>query len=457
MPSGCSALSAVRTINTRSVSTTTSVVQPACGSNNGAITGTVTAGTAPYRFVWKLNNVIIKDTVTNLASHTISGLAPGNYSMEIEDLYPGGCSSGIILTSLSYTVPPSATLNASSLNCNGDQNAVIGVTVSGGVAPLTYLWEDGSFTSFRTGIGAGSYTLTVTDAVGCTDVETVSITEPAAITAVVTPLNPTCAGSANGELSALVSGGTSPYDLEWYYDDPINGLQPVSTSSIATGLIAGNYQLFVVDANNCQGLFYQTLTEPAPIVVSGFVPASANAGSVITVNGSGFVNVTAVSFNGTAATTYTVNSPTSITVTVPSGATTGFVTVSAGSCSGTSVVPFTVTTSGSNVTLNLQVLLQGFYIGGGAMTPVLFNNGLSINPNACDSITVELRSAITPSNPAVVSATVLVHADGTAQAILPASVSGNSYYVVVKHRNSLETWSKLPVTFTSVTSFDFTQ
>jgi hypothetical protein len=457
IPSGCSATSSVRTILTRSVSTSTSVVQPACGSDNGSITGTVTAGTAPYRFVWKLNNVIIKDTVTNLASHTIRGLAPGNYSMEITDLYPGGCSSGIIESSLNYTVPPSVTLNASSVSCNGDQNAVIAVTVSGGVGTLSYLWEDGSFAAFRSDLSAGSYTLTVTDAVGCTDIETVSITEPTAITAVVTPINPTCAGSANGELSALVSGGISPYLLEWYYNDPIDGLQPVSNSAIATGLIAGDYQLFVVDANNCEELFYRTLTQPAPVIVSGFLPSAANVGSSITINGSGFVNVTAVSFNGTSASGFTANSATSISVTVPVGATTGPVTVTAGSCSGVSALPFTVTTPGSSVVLNIKLFLQGFYVGGDLMTPVLFNNGLSTNPEACDTVTVELRSATTPGDPPVAVRSLLVSADGTAQAILPASVSGNSYYLVVKHRNSLETWSKLPVTFTSVTTFDFTQ
>jgi hypothetical protein len=68
-----------------------------------------------------------------------------------------------------------------------------------------------------------------------------------------------------------------------------------------------------------------------------------------------------------------------------------------------------------------------------------------------------LYEGLTPSNPVVSSSTTILHTDGTAQITLPATINGGDYYVVIKHRNTIETWSKNPVTFTSVTTFDFTQ
>ncbi len=90
------------------------------------------------------------------------------------------------------------------------------------------------------------------------------------------------------------------------------------------------------------------------------------------------------------------------------------------------------------------------------MQSVLTNTGLGTDPNECDSITVELHDEIDPTL-ITASASCVLNVDGTGVASYNSSIIGGSYYVVVRHRNSIETWSKDPVYFgTPITNFDFT-
>ena len=107
-------------------------------------------------------------------------------------------------------------------------------------------------------------------------------------------------------------------------------------------------------------------------------------------------------------------------------------------------------------TLTLKIFLEGYYTGSGTMRATKFDLGLSADPTATDDITVNLwyASSLANQNPDY-SLSTLLHTDGTATVDFPAAVSGNSLYIAIKHRNSLETWSKQPVTFSSNTSYDF--
>lgn len=107
--------------------------------------------------------------------------------------------------------------------------------------------------------------------------------------------------------------------------------------------------------------------------------------------------------------------------------------------------------------LNLKAFIEGFYAGAGQMLAVLYNNDpFMYSPNACDSIMVELHTSFSPYD-LVASVSILLHTDGSATAIFPSSLVNNSYYIVLRHRNTLETWSKVPLLFNAPTvSFDFT-
>ena len=105
--------------------------------------------------------------------------------------------------------------------------------------------------------------------------------------------------------------------------------------------------------------------------------------------------------------------------------------------------------------LSLKVFLEGYYTGGNTMSAVLFNNHFSTDPTACDSVRIELHPA---SNPETISAfaKTILHTNGNAQLIFPPYVVGNAYYLVIRHRNSLETWSKNLILFNSPTvNIDF--
>ncbi len=107
-----------------------------------------------------------------------------------------------------------------------------------------------------------------------------------------------------------------------------------------------------------------------------------------------------------------------------------------------------VTVNICNITFNLKAFLQGFYVSANTMRPALFNSGVSTNALECDSITVELRDPLNLTSVAY-SRTTVIKIDGTATMQFPIAVNNNSYYIVLRHRNSLETWSKSAKLFTT--------
>lgn len=104
------------------------------------------------------------------------------------------------------------------------------------------------------------------------------------------------------------------------------------------------------------------------------------------------------------------------------------------------------------VTLNLKCFLQGYYSGGSSQVPVLFNEGVSASTTLCDTILIELRSSVAPfavvsQHQELLGTNGLVTFTGTAPA--------GSYYIVVKHRNTVQTWSAMPVILGVNTFYDF--
>jgi len=146
------------------------------------------------------------------------------------------------------------------LQCYNDCNGVITTSVTG-IAPFTYWWNSnaGTTNSTLSGLCAGTNTVFVTDAAGCTTaVSTVNISQPQQLTASVTPgsIIP-CHGDCTGSLFCSASGGTGTLSYQWS-----NG----SSSSQITNVCAGTYTITITDANNCQLSFYSIFTQPDSLV-----------------------------------------------------------------------------------------------------------------------------------------------------------------------------------------------
>ncbi|MEP7263644.1 MAG: reprolysin-like metallopeptidase [Bacteroidota bacterium] len=181
---------------------------------------------------------------------------------------------------------------------------------------------------------------------------------------------------------------------------------------------------------------------PLP-VVSGFTPSSGTVGSIVNINGSGFTGTSSVQFNGISA-AYSVVSDILIQATVPAGFSNGVINITNPCGNANSASSFTVITS---AVLNLNIFLEGYYEQGGTLY-----NGLG--GGNVDSVTVSLVDS-TNLNVVAYSSTIVLNTTGNLSIIWPASTVGNKYYIVLSHRNSLETWSKNPVLFGATNNLNF--
>jgi hypothetical protein len=121
------------------------------------------------------------------------------------------------------------------------------------------------------------------------------------------------------------------------------------------------------------------------------------------------------------------------------------------------VATLVLTINTCNTTLNLNAFLEGFYSGTNTMVSSLYDQGISTDATATDTITVNLHaSSPSVSGTPSYSVKVILHNNGTATAIFPGATLGNSYYIALKHRNHMETWSAAPVTFSATNNYDFT-
>ena len=214
--------------------------------NDGAISLTVTGGTAPYTYLWSTG-----ETTSNAAN-----LAAGSYSAVVIDSNNCTLSTGL----LNVIEPPQiqAILNSTSLLCYGDSNAVITVaSVAGSSPPYSYLWSTGQNTPIIGNLGAGNYNVSITDGGGCSNTFTTTISQPSQITSTFNTTNITVTGANNGTITSFPSGGTPPYSYSW--SGPNNF---TSSSNTINNLHPGVYTLTVTDGQFCTQIFTQIITEP---------------------------------------------------------------------------------------------------------------------------------------------------------------------------------------------------
>lgn len=272
------------------------------GLSDGAVSSSVSGGTAAYTYMWMPGN---------LTTQNVSNLTAGTYSVTVTDA--NGCSQ---TSSVNVTQPNQIILTTSSVNSDcGQPNGQASVSVSGGSAPYAYLWSPGGETNATsTGLLAGTYSVTVTDNAGCTSSTQENVSENTAPTiSIVSTTNVSCNGGNDGAATLGLTGGTGPFTYSW---SPSGG-----TDVTATGLVAGVYTANVVDANGCKASVTTNpnISEPPPIsIIVTSTPVSCFGGNdgTATVSASGGTpdytyewlpsGITGSSTSGLSATTYSV-------------------------------------------------------------------------------------------------------------------------------------------------------
>jgi len=159
-----------------------------------------------------------------------------------------------------YALPLALTTSVVNTVCGQLSTGSAAVTVTGGSSPLTYLWTPGnSTTQSISGLSAGTYSVKVTEASGCTKTATANVLANATMTYSFTPTPITCHGGNNGAVTVNVTNGVSPYTYSW-------STSPVQITQTATGLSSITYSVIVTDHNGCTGT--QTVSIPQPLSIS---------------------------------------------------------------------------------------------------------------------------------------------------------------------------------------------
>jgi len=256
-----------------------------CGGSDGDATVSVTGGTSPFTYLW--------DDPLSQTNATATGLPAGSYTVMVTD--SNGCPNSVT-DSVQGTASLGLTTASTNPSACGVADGDATVTVLVGTSPYNYLWNDpGTQTdSTATGLAAGIYTVAVTDINICTSTITVTLTDPGAPTLVPTSNDAICKGDTGSV--AVTAFGSGPFTYTW-------SSTPAQTTSTASGLVAGTYNVTVVDAGGCSNFTSATITEPATAVTITSVTTTD-----ISCNGLTDGTASAVATGGTGTLTYSWSS-----------------------------------------------------------------------------------------------------------------------------------------------------
>lgn len=312
-----------------------------CGNATGYASAIASGGWAPYTYQWS----------NGLSTANIAGLVPGTYTVTVTDIDLAFGTASVTITS---TPQVGVTTFSSSQICDVVPDGTATAVPFGGTPPYTYQWSNGGTTALITGLGAGTYTVTVTDQAGCTAVGSVNVlvfgNEGIWIGDMIT--NVTCFGANNGMATAMPMSGTAPYTYLW---------NTGATTMKITGLAPGTYTVTVTDANGCFGSLPFIITQPTDLsVTKNATPANCapNGTASVTPNG-GTAPYSILWSNGQTNFTITNLAPGNYSATV----------TDANGC--TEATTVSVTGAGTSLSLQGSVqILAGCNVGGSATVSV---------------------------------------------------------------------------------------
>jgi SprB repeat len=226
---------------------TTTATAIACPGGPGGTAGIAAAGgTPPYAYLW--SNA---DTTA-----TLENLPAGTYAVTVTDA--NGCTLTDSVT-VETTGHLTLSINVTPTNCHDSNDGTAAITPLGGTAPFAWLWQDDQTDSLLTGLGGGSWSVTVTDALGCTGDVQFSMTAPDTLVAEVTGTGASCFGEATGEAAATATGGTEPYSYQW---------SNAMTTPVIGQLPPGWYSVTVTGLNQCNDTASVFIASPPALDVA---------------------------------------------------------------------------------------------------------------------------------------------------------------------------------------------
>ncbi|HEX6333845.1 MAG TPA: gliding motility-associated C-terminal domain-containing protein [Flavisolibacter sp.] len=286
--------------------TATTLATSCPGAGNGQVTVTPTNGSGPYQY--QLNGGTFQ------SSNIFTGVTAGNHSVVVQDA--AGCISAPITVTINAGPALAGSVSATGTSCTGAVDGSITITTSNGTAPFTYSVDGGAFQASSTigGLAAGSHTVVIQDAAGCTSVPIpVTVNAGAPLAATVNAVPATCNGTSTGTATVSANNpGTFEYSLD--------GIQWQSSATF-TGLAAGSYTAYIRNASGCNGSQAFTIAQPNALEVTAAV-------SPVLCNGQSNGTISASAVGGTAPYSFSIdgtNYQTGATFNVPAGAYTVYV------------------------------------------------------------------------------------------------------------------------------------
>ncbi len=343
---------------------------------SGSATVLVTGGEPPYSYEWS----------TGSHATALTGLSPGDYSVTVSD--NGGCAS-----TASFTLTAGNTMNiggdVTDAQCT-TANGAISLDIDGTAPPFSAAWSNGDTGMNLTGLEAGDYTVTVTDAAGCSKEETFTVLSLAGNMDITGGVSAATCTAADGTIALSVTGD-APFTAQWSNGD---------TGLNVSNLTAGDYTVTVTDANGCTGTAdFEVGSVTDEINITGDV-SNANCGQP---NGSIILDISGDAPPFTAAWS---NGDTGMGITGLSEGSYSVTVTDANGC--TAEDSFEVTAAGSNVSCEASIVSPITTVDGadGVATVVaaggnppytyLWSNGATtqtINGLAAGSYTVTVTDA----------------------------------------------------------------
>jgi hypothetical protein len=243
----CTATALATVGNKQAIVITTTSTQPGCiTDNNGSISASATGGSTPYTFVWS----------TGATAQTISNLTAGTYSVTVID--NKGCTSSktVVLDSKSKLT---LDVTGGHETCPGARNGSVVANPIGGVGPFTYIWSNGATSKSQTILVPGTYSVTVTDFIGCKSSGSFTVNPAPPYSISITKTDATNCEGNNGTATVTINGGVPPYRFNWSNGD---------TTATATNLGAGFYSVMVMDSRECMAMGSITIVAPPPVSVT---------------------------------------------------------------------------------------------------------------------------------------------------------------------------------------------